>query len=43
MRALVDGVILSVGKAAGEDANISCTVSFQPLLINYKEENTWRQ
>lgn len=27
---------LAVGKAAGEDADISCTVSLQPLLVNYK-------
>lgn len=33
---LGDAGVLLVGKAAGENANVSCIVSLQPLLINYR-------
>lgn len=39
-------VVLSVGEAAGEDANVSCAVSLQPLVVNYSQserETTKRQ
>lgn len=34
--ALHDVVRLPVSEAAGEDADLSCTVSLQPFLINWK-------